>query len=125
MKVYVDGSSLNNPGHAGAAFVIGDKVFAFYLGQKTNNQAEYWALILALNYVKEERLKGVVFLSDSQLMVKQVKGEYKVKNAGIRQLWEQVKALWSPDYKIEWIEREKNVADVWARRVAHMGRAWI
>lgn len=94
-QIYVDGASRNNPGPSGAGvYIIKDKKpflrKGFFLGTKTNNQAEYLALALAAFFVKsEERINNsekntnnsqISIISDSELMVKQMKGLYKVKN---------------------------------------------
>lgn len=86
-KLYIDGASRNNPGKSGAGVVIlcdAVPVFeqGFFLGQKTNNQAEYLALLLgvffAQSYMKEGEHLHVI--SDSQLLIKQMQGVYKVKD---------------------------------------------
>lgn len=91
--VYIDGASRNNPGPAGAGIFIkkdGQVVCqeGFYLGKKTNNQAEYYALLVGLFLLKDYAHKGDVIrlASDSQLLVRQVQGQYKVKNEGLKPL---------------------------------------
>src|SRR5262249_49490184 len=94
-----DGASRGNPGAAAFAYVIARKGAATIenagrLGELTNNQAEYVALVRALEHAlrlgAEHR---VVVKSDSELLVKQMKGEYKVKNEDLRPLYEQAKGL--------------------------------
>lgn len=92
--IFIDGASRHNPGPAGAGIVVkknGTSVTmkGFYLGTKTNNQAEYFALLLALFFIthaaKEHDIIHLV--SDSQLLVKQFRGEYKVRNEGLKPLY--------------------------------------
>jgi ribonuclease HI len=95
--VYVDGAARGNPGPAGAGIwvVSGDEAIikkGIYLGHKTNNQAEYLALALALyfvhTYCKEHDLPlpALHIISDSELLIKQCKGIYKVKNDALKLL---------------------------------------
>lgn len=93
-QVYIDGASRNNPGPAGAGvYILKDRQpflkKSFFLGVKTNNQAEYYALLLALFYVHSNvsAPDTIVIFSDSQLLVRQLKGEYKVKDAALRPLY--------------------------------------
>lgn len=92
--VFIDGASRNNPGESGAGVFIkkdGETVCreGFYLGIKTNNQAEYLALLLALFFIDQYATKDdtIRIASDSQLLVQQLKGIYKVKNEGLRPLY--------------------------------------
>src|SRR5258707_15746433 len=85
-KLFVDGASRNNPGPSGAGiYIVQDEQFfheyGFYLGKKTNNQAEYLALLLGLFTLKKMVKKGdkVHVISDSLLLVQQIKGIYKVR----------------------------------------------
>lgn len=87
--LYTDGASRGNPGEAGAgALLISDEgkelSLSKYLGTKTNNQAEYAALLLGLEELIKHRVDEVEVCADSELMVKQLKGEYKVKNEGLK-----------------------------------------
>ena len=88
-SVFTDGASRGNPGLAGAGFVIfdenGKEVAAkgIFLGEKTNNQAEYEALIEALTEASSIGIKRVKIFSDSQLLVRQMSGIYKIKNKNI------------------------------------------
>lgn len=97
LKVYFDGAARGNPGEAGAGVYIlqNDAPIVqkgFYLNKKTNNQAEYLALTLAILLAqqickKKQILKPLFcFYSDSELLVKQMKGEYRVKNLILAQL---------------------------------------
>jgi ribonuclease HI len=94
LTVYCDGGSRGNPGSSASAFVVyKDKTLIFkdakYLGVNTNNFAEYQALVMALTYLKEnwEKLSEespVNLVMDSELVVKQMKGLYKVKNENLK-----------------------------------------
>ena len=94
-----DGGARGNPGPAGYGVVIQDeagrKVAALsqYLGHQTNNFAEYQGLIAALEYAIEHRLKALKVVSDSELLVRQIKGIYKVKNATLQELHGRAKQL--------------------------------
>jgi ribonuclease HI len=84
LSVYIDGASSNNPGPAGIGIVfIQDEQIIYtvskYIGEKTNNEAEYIALIEALNLVLDQDIKSIKVFSDSELVVKQIKGIYAVK----------------------------------------------
>jgi ribonuclease HI len=89
---YTDGGARGNPGPAGYGVVIhdaqGNKVAALsqYLGHQTNNFAEYQSLIAALEYAVERGPKALKVISDSELMVRQIKGIYKVKEPTLRDL---------------------------------------
>jgi ribonuclease HI len=97
--IHTDGASRGNPGAAAYAYVISrDGVEpveeAGCLGEMTNNQAEYTALVRALEHALELGPDGGVdVFSDSELMVKQMRGEYRVKNEELRGLYEQAKEL--------------------------------
>ncbi len=116
MVIYIDGASRGNPGRAGAGVWItdgeGKKIseVSRYLGRKTNNQAEYWAFLLALR--EAERLEGehIQVFTDSELVARQVRGVYRVKDSGLKGLHQKVlqnlKAFSS--FEIESIPREDN-----------------
>ncbi len=96
LKVFTDGGSRGNPGPAAAGVFItleNEELFkgGKYLGETTNNIAEYQALILAVNWVftnfAKHKVDAVVFTMDSELIVKQIKGEYKVKDEKLKQLY--------------------------------------
>jgi ribonuclease HI len=98
-RIHTDGASRGNPGEAAFAFVLerpdGEVIEeGERLGQMTNNQAEYTALVRALERALELGAEhGVVLHSDSELMVKQMRGEYRVKNEELRDLYEQAQEL--------------------------------
>src|SRR5947209_17612740 len=89
---YSDGGARGNPGPAGYGVVIkdqsGQKIAALseYLGHQTNNFAEYQGLIAALEYALDHGHKALRVITDSELLVRQIKGVYKVKNAMLRDL---------------------------------------
>ena len=119
--IYTDGGARGNPGPAATGVVILDsqkaeiKKTSKYLGKATNNQAEYLALIHGLELIvelAESLLENIEIQAhlDSELIVKQLKREYKVKNQGLKPLFEQVNKLSLPFGKITFIHipREKN-----------------
>ncbi len=89
-KAYVDGASRNNPGEAGygAIITIGKKQIKLsgFLGKTTNNAAEYLSLISALEFAVESEIEKLMVYSDSELVVKQLKGEYKTRNPLLKKL---------------------------------------
>lgn len=116
LKTYTDGGARGNPGPAAAGIVIknntGNIVCAFgeYLGEQTNNYAEYTALVLALKKAKELGAVEVECFLDSELVVKQMRREYKVKEVGLQKLFIQVHNAAMAFKKISYhhIPREKN-----------------
>ena len=96
---FSDGGARGNPGPAGYGVVIkdqaGQKVAALseYLGHQTNNFAEYQGLIAALEYAVERGPKAIKVISDSELLVRQIKGIYKVKNPTLKDLHARAKEL--------------------------------
>lgn len=118
-ELFIDGASRNNPGPAGAGiYLLKDNICilekGFYLGSKTNNQAEYIALIigldLSLQLIKPELNNNILnIFSDSLLLVNQIKGIYKVKNPDLILLYQKSKNLLSAcQYQITHVLREKN-----------------
>src|SRR5437868_900361 len=101
----VDGGARGNPGPAGYGVVIkdhaGQKLTSLneYLGHQTNNFAEYQGLIAALEWTVQHGHKALKVISDSELMVKQMKGQYKVKSPGLVDLYHRAKELIT---KLEW-----------------------
>ncbi|HWS49190.1 MAG TPA: ribonuclease HI family protein [Candidatus Methanoperedens sp.] len=94
LKVFTDGGARGNPGIAGYGFYIEDenkkKIFeeGRFLGIKTNNEAEYMGLIGALNWIDGNAPEAEIEInSDSQLLVRQMKGVYKVKAQHLKKLW--------------------------------------
>ena len=122
--IYSDGASRNNPGEAGAGVVIlckGEQVAALarYLGTTTNNVAEYQAAIMGLEYALERGASRVSLFADSELLVKQLNGQYRVKNSGLLPLYRRAKELIASIGRVEvqYIPRAKNKeADALANR---------
>jgi len=87
--IFCDGGARGNPGPAGAGIVIKSSKktvkFRKFLGEKTNNQAEYEAILLALKKIEDEfpHIKTIEFYLDSELAVKQLRGDYKIKNESL------------------------------------------
>jgi ribonuclease HI len=125
--VYTDGASRGNPGHAGSAYIIyneGKEIidkFSKYIGKATNNEAEYIALLMAVEKVVQYIPRKVYFYLDSELVVKQLNGEYKVRNKNLMKIYEKIKGyIKSFDYKFEYIPRELNkVADKLAKEASY------
>ena len=109
LRIFSDGGARGNPGPAAAAFVIlSDKgqvlvTKSRYVGSRTNNQAEYEALIAALHSAVELNAEEVICHLDSELVAKQVTGEYSVKNAELRKLWNKVQELSKRFKKVSFI----------------------
>lgn len=126
VTIYVDGAARGNPGHAGIGVLIlseDGKVLrriGKYLGKTTNNVAEYQALITALKEAKAMGVSTIKVFADSELMVKQIKGEYKIKSEGLKPLYKESMALLMhfDGYDIIHINREKNSE---ADRLANQG----
>jgi ribonuclease HI len=95
---FVDGGSRGNPGPGAAGVQVVDPAgrvpfeAGFFLGTLTNNQAEYGGLLAALDVIERAGADDVVFISDSQLMVRQILGEYRVKSEDLRPLYERARA---------------------------------
>lgn len=116
LEIYTDGGARNNPGPAGIGIVIGNKEYAEYIGETTNNIAEYKAVIFALKKAKhllgKSKLKNteVIINADSQLVVSQLSGEYKVLEKELQMLFMEV---WNlkfnfPFLRFNYIPREQN-----------------
>jgi acyl dehydratase len=112
----IDGAARGNPGPASYGVVIrrpdGTPAEALgkYIGRHTNNVAEYYALIAALDYAAAHGIKRLRVYSDSQLIVNQIKGLYKVKHPDLRPLHERAKkqAAGLEAFTIQYIPREQN-----------------
>src|SRR6185503_743747 len=113
---YIDGGARGNPGPAGYGVRIEDErgalveEFNGYLGSATNNVAEYNGLVAALKYAQQHGHKHVHIKSDSELLVKQMRGEYRVKNPGLQLLYQQARAIAMGLDRIvfEHVRREQN-----------------
>ncbi|MBI2464598.1 ribonuclease HI family protein [Candidatus Shapirobacteria bacterium] len=121
VSVYTDGGSRGNPGHSGFGVVIYDEKkqivakLSKYIGIRTNNEAEYSALIDSLLWLRDNStlhsISAATFYSDSQLMVRQLQGKYKVKAQNIKPLFNQAKSLLDSlklTYQFSDIPREQN-----------------
>jgi ribonuclease HI len=115
-KLYIDGASRKNPGPSGAGLYVEKnskayKKAGFYLGTRTNNQAEYGALLLGIYAMKKlmHSHDTLDIISDSQLLVRQFKGEYKVKHPELKPLHMIAKEMLSgTKYHIMHVLREFN-----------------
>jgi ribonuclease HI len=115
-RANVDGGSRGNPGPASYGVVIRDprgEVVARlkkYIGRTTNNVAEYYGLIAALDYAQSNSIKALRVESDSELLVKQMQGQYKVKSADLKPLYERAKKMSQalPAFRIDHVYREQN-----------------
>lgn len=125
-KIFVDGASRANPGLSGVGIYITKNnqtvwKLGFYTGIKTNNQAEYLALIIGLFFVKQQATSEdlILIVSDSELMVRQIKGEYRVKNEGLQPLFQLAKILLRGlQFNIAHVPREENSQ---ADKLANLG----
>ena len=114
--LYTDGGSRGNPGPAAAGFTVGGKPYGKYLGKTTNNVAEYTAIKLALEKALEEAggaadKTDIEVRMDSQLAQRQLIGRYKMKNAGLRPIFEAVKKLCTQFKSVKFVHvrREENI----------------
>ncbi len=113
---YIDGGSRGNPGPSAAAFVLNDasgaqlEAKAFFLGRATNNVAEYTSLVKALEAATRIGSEQLSVFSDSELLVRQINGQYKVKSEQIRPLFQQAVSLLSRfnSWKVRHVTRDKN-----------------
>lgn len=112
----IDGGSRGNPGPAAYGVAIRDprgEVVARlkkYIGRMTNNVAEYYGLIAALDYAQSHGIRALRIESDSELLVKQMRGQYKVKSADLKPLFERARKMTSTFefFHIAHVYREKN-----------------
>ena len=123
IKVFTDGASRGNPGHSGIGITVYDEndfiieTYKEYIGEGTNNQAEYKALIKSLGIIKkmiaegEKEFDEIEFYSDSELMVNQINFDFRIKEPDLGLLNNKfhvmIKKLDKP-FKIFYIERAKN-----------------
>ena len=112
----IDGGSRGNPGPAAYGVVVRDprgEIMARlkkYIGQNTNNVAEYYGLIAALDYAQSHGIRALRIESDSELLVKQMRGQYKVKSADLRPLFERARKMAQglESFCIDHVYREQN-----------------
>ncbi len=116
IKANIDGGARGNPGPAACGVVIRNakgEILAElgeYLGLQTNNFAEYSGLLIALEYAIEEKYPSLKVLSDSELLVRQMQGRYKVKSPGLIDLYERAQTMVRKlqHFSIEHVLREYN-----------------
>ena len=115
-RANIDGGSRGNPGPAAYGVVIrnprGEIVARLkkYIGRTTNNVAEYYGLIAALDYAQSNNVRALHIESDSELLVKQMRGQYKVKSADLQPLFERAKKMSQAlaAFRINHVYREQN-----------------
>jgi ribonuclease HI len=115
-RANIDGGSRGNPGPASYGVVIRDgrgEIVAKlkkYIGRMTNNVAEYYGLIAALDYTESHGVRAIRIESDSELLVKQMRGQYKVKSEDLRPLFERAQKMSKTfdSFRIEHVYREQN-----------------
>jgi ribonuclease HI len=127
--IYVDGGSRGNPGPAGAGAIISSGsaeicAISKFLGVTTNNVAEYTGLVLALEKALELGLTDIQVYMDSELIVKQMNGVYRVKNQGLMPFFQRARQFASKfaSFKIDHVRREYNkIADRLANEAMDLG----
>jgi len=119
LEVYIDGASRGNPGTAAAGFIVihpgGEEPYRHgrVLGRQTNNFAEYTALLDALRYlndIKRLSAEDIIIHSDSELLVRQLNGTYRVRSSRLKPLYEEAKRMLAgrKNIRITHVNREKN-----------------
>jgi len=129
-EIFTDGSSRGNPGEAGCSYVIkvnGIEVYegSEYLGIKTNNEAEYYGLLRALERALNLECESVTIYTDSELLANQIKGIYKVRAGNLKNLYVACLDLLRKfkSWEISHIERGKNkLADSLAKKGSKGGK---
>lgn len=131
ITAHIDGGSRGNPGPAAAAFVLSDSKGtrlqgkAFVLGQATNNVAEYTGLVKAVEEAAKTGASELTVVSDSELLVRQINGQYKVKSELIAPLYRQALDLLGQfkSWKVRHVTRDKNTeADALVNQALDLGR---
>jgi len=115
-RANIDGGSRGNPGPAAYGVVIRDgsgelvAKLKKYIGRMSNNVAEYYGLIAALDYAHSHKMRALRIESDSELLVKQMRGQYKVKSADLQPLFERAKKMTQgfESFRIDHVYREQN-----------------
>lgn len=132
IRIFTDGGARGNPGPAGCGAVIKDadtgeilKEVYSYLGETTNNQAEYQGVILGLKEALTMDPETIMVVADSELLVKQLTGVYRVKNEGLAQKYAEVKNLevrFGKPVRYRHVPREQNKeADALANKAMDEG----
>jgi ribonuclease HI len=113
--IYTDGGSRGNPGPAASGYVVNGKSYGVYLGRATNNVAEYSAIKFALEQASKEAGEhawetAVEIRMDSQLAQRQLIGRYKMKNAGLRPIFDEIQKLAKHFKQVSYVHipREEN-----------------
>lgn len=124
---YTDGAARGNPGESGIGIIFKDEKgttltkICGYIGEATNNVAEYQALIACLKNAPKTKCSRLVVHSDSELMVRQILGEYKVKDPNLKTLFQKVHQLLAKapfEFEIKHVRRELNTE---ADQLANLG----
>ncbi len=130
LVAHIDGGARGNPGPSGYGVIVEDEMgrpvveLSNYLGKQTNNYAEYSGLLAALTYATRYGFKALKVYSDSELMVKQIKGEYKVSNPTLKDLHARATKMIDDleAFEINHVRREQNrEADWLANRAMDLG----
>ena len=130
LVAHVDGGARGNPGPAGYGVLIDDESgrrvveLSRYLGHRTNNYAEYMGLLAALEYALEHGAQALEVISDSELMVRQINGAYKVRSPILLDLYKQAKSKISglAWFRMRHVLRSQNrEADALANRAMDQG----
>ena len=131
LTIFIDGGARGNPGPAAAGVVIQDAASGkflheagYFLGKTTNNVAEYQGLLHALARAQELQAKSIEVHSDSELLVRQINREYRVKTAHLRPLFDEAQRLLAQfdSWSISHLRREDNtLADELANRAMDAG----
>jgi ribonuclease HI len=129
LVIHTDGGARGNPGPAGAGVLISDEAgrplyeAGYYLGHMTNNAAEYTGLLRALEVAVAAGATAVLVKSDSELLVRQINGEYRVKSANLKDLFNDVldRLRRIGDWRVQHVYREANErADELANRAMNL-----
>jgi ribonuclease HI len=130
--LFCDGASSGNPGDAGIGVVIRllegntkEYRISHYIGVATNNVAEYSALIRGIKEARSLGVREVKVFLDSELVVRQINGVYKVKNENLRMLWEKAMVILRDfdSYEVTHVDRDGNrEADALARKAVREGK---
>lgn len=132
LVIHVDGGARGNPGPAGYGAMVRDAAgntvaeLSEFIGIATNNVAEYRGLLAGLEYAKVNGARVVRVYSDSELIVKQIHGVYKVKSPDLKPIYDQARRLASgfPNFSIHHVPRERNAdADRLANLAMDRGRS--
>jgi ribonuclease HI len=117
LSAFIDGASRGNPGESGIGVLLQDEngkniaLISGYIGKATNNIAEYTALLVCIKKASQLKCSKLLIHSDSELLARQMNGQYKIKNNGIKKIHQQVMHVLSKSsisIEIEHIGREYN-----------------